>query len=52
MNDTIALRGRRGANGRCVEYVRPLNATGECSQMVTFSTSSNSIHTDVLQLRV
>ena len=31
VSNVTALRGRRESNGRCVEYVRPLSATGECS---------------------
>ena len=32
VNDATVVRGSRNSNGRCVEYVRPLSVTGECSQ--------------------
>ena len=34
VSNVTALSGRRESNGRCVEYVRPLSATGECSSSI------------------
>ena len=34
LSNVTALSGRRESNGRCVEYVRPLSATGECSSSI------------------
>ena len=36
VNNSMALSGRRESNGRCVEYVRPLNASGECSSFMQY----------------
>ena len=34
VDNATALSGRRESNGRCVEYVRPLSASGEWSYFV------------------
>ena len=35
LNHSTALSGRRESNGRCVEYVRPLSASGEWSTFMS-----------------
>ena len=34
VSNVTALSGRQESNGRCVEYVRPLSANGECSHLM------------------
>ena len=34
LNNATVLRGRQESGGRCVEYVRPLSASGEWSYFV------------------
>ena len=42
VNNATVLRGQRDGTGRCVEYVRPLGASGEWSYFVQVTSQIHS----------